>query len=55
MTLGLSSCESDAERIARLSQEAELFKLKLAQEEETRIQKEIELEEAQKLAAEKKA
>ena len=55
LTLGLSSCESDAERIARLSQEAELFKLKLAQEEETRIQKEIELEEAQKLAAEKKA
>ena len=55
LTFGLSSCESDAERKSRLSLEAELFKIELAQEEEIRIQKEIKLEEAQKLAAKKKA
>lgn len=54
LTFGLSSCESDAERTSRLSLEAELFKIELAQEEEIRIQKEIKLEEAQKLDAKKR-
>ena len=43
----LSSCESEADRISRISIEAELFKQELAQEEASRIQKLVDIEEAE--------
>jgi len=53
-TFCLSSCESEADRISRISLEAELFKEQLAQEEDNRIQKQIKLEEAEKGQMKKK-
>ena len=51
----LSSCESEADRISRISLEAELFKQELAQEEASRIQKLVDIEGAEKRVQEEKA
>ena len=54
-TICLFSCESDADRISRISMETELFKQELAQEEASRIQKLVDIEEAEKRVQEEKA